>query len=267
MTRARKRIGERMALDEEARAALARSREAAPWAARRLIRAASEATLATRAGEQPYASLVTPAAAPDLSPLLWLSALSPHTRHLAEEPRCALLIAGPAPGPNPQTRPRVTLTGLAARVAEAEVPALKARWLARHPYAGLYADLPDFSLWRVTIAEAQYVGGFAMAHRLAAAALRPDPAAVEAVARAEAEIVTHVNEDHPDACDAIATGLLGGAGEGWRLVSVDVDGCDFVRGEEIRRLAFEDPVGDADGVRRALILAARAGREAQGGRL
>jgi hypothetical protein len=251
-----------MALDEEARAALARSREAAPWQARRLIRAAKEATLATSAGGQPFASLVTPATAGDLSVLLWLSALSPHTRHLTEEPRCALLIAGPAPGPNPQTRPRVTVTCHAARVAEVEVPPLKARWLARHPYAGLYADLPDFSLWRLTPAEANYVGGFAMAHRLAAAALRPAPEAVAAIAAAEAEIMAHVNADHADACEAIATGLLGGQGEGWRMTAVDVDGCDFTRGEEVLRLAFEAPVADADGVRRALILAARAARAA-----
>jgi putative heme iron utilization protein len=250
-----------MALDEAARAALARSREAAPGLARRLIRAAKEATLATSAGGQPFASLVTPATAGDLSPLLWLSALSPHTRHLADEPRCALLFAGPAPGPNPQTRPRVTVTGLAARVPEGEVPALKARWLARHPYAGLYADLPDFSLWRVTPVEANVVGGFAMAHRLAAAALLPDAAAVAAIAAAEAEIIAHVNDDHPDACDAIATGLLGGTGDGWRMTAVDVDGCDLTRGEEVLRLAFERPVADADGVRRALILAARAARD------
>jgi len=251
-----------MALDEEARAALARSREAAPGLARGLIRAAAEATLATSDGGQPYASLVTPATAPDLSPLLWLSALSPHTRHLAQEPRCALLIAGPAPGPNPQTRPRVTLTGIAARVEGGEAAALKARWLARHPYATLYADLPDFSLWRVTIAEAQFVGGFAMAHRLAAAALAPDAAAVAALAATEAEIVAHVNADHADACDAIAAGLVGGAGEGWRLLSVDVDGCFLARGEAVLRLPFPRPVADADGVRRALILAARAGRDA-----
>lgn len=252
-----------MALDEEARAALARSREAAPGLARRLIRAAREATLATSAGGQPFASLVTPATAPDLSPLLWLSSLSPHTRHLAEEPRCALLFSGPAPGPNPQTRPRVTVTGRAARVEESEVAALKARWLSRHPYAGLYADLPDFSLWRITPAEANVVGGFAMAHRLPGAALRPDAAAVAAIAAAEAEIMAHVNEDHADACDAIAAGLPGGAGEGWRITAVDVDGCDFARGDEVLRLAFDAPARDADGVRRALILAARAARGAQ----
>jgi putative heme iron utilization protein len=254
-----------MAIDEAGRAALARGREEAPLQARRLVRAAAEATLATTAGGQPFASLVTPATEGDLSVLLWLSRLSAHTRHLAEEPRCALLFTGPATGPNPQTRPRVTLTGLAAPVPEPEVPALKARWLARHPYAGLYADLPDFTLWRIVPREGHYVGGFAMAHRLAAAALRPDAAAVAAIAAAEAGIIAHVNDDHAAACDAIGAGLLGGAGEGWRLTAVDVDGCDLTRQEEVRRLAFEAPVADADGVRRALILAARAARAGQAG--
>jgi putative heme iron utilization protein len=83
------------------------------------------------------------------------------------------------------------------------------------------------------------------------------------VAAAEAEIIGHVNEDHPDAVAAIATGLLGGAPGPWRLVTVDPDGCDISDGEASRRLAFPAPVGgDADGVRMALISAARDGRAA-----
>ena len=66
-----------------------------------LIRGAAAATLATSAEGQPFASLVTPAPAPDLSPLLWLSTLSEHTRHLAADPRCALLFVSAADGPNP----------------------------------------------------------------------------------------------------------------------------------------------------------------------
>ncbi|HWT10919.1 MAG TPA: pyridoxamine 5'-phosphate oxidase family protein, partial [Roseomonas sp.] len=114
-----------------------------------LIRGAASATLASSAEGQPFASLVTPAPAPDLSPLLWLSSLSAHTRQLAADPRCALLFTGTREGPNPQTAPRVTVTGLAERVPEAEAPPLKARWLARHPYAAPYADFADFGLWRV----------------------------------------------------------------------------------------------------------------------
>lgn len=233
--------------------------------ARGLIRGASAATLATAAAGQPFASLVTPAPAPDLSPLLWLSGLSEHTRHLAAEPRCALLFAGAAAGPNPQTAPRVTVTGLAERVGEAEAGPLKARWLARHPYAALYAGFADFALWRVRIGGALHVGGFARAERIRAAELAPDPAAVAAIEAAEAEIIAHVNGEHADAVAAIAQGLPGAGPGAWRLVAVDVDGCDFSEGNRTVRLAFLAPVSDADGVRAALIRAGREGRSRSGG--
>jgi putative heme iron utilization protein len=233
--------------------------------ARRLIRAARSATLATAQAGQPFASLVTPAMAPDLSPLMLLSSLSEHTRHLHADPRCALLITGAPTGPNPQTAPRVTVTGMAELVPADQVAALKARWLAVHPYAALYADFGDFALWRVRIGGALLVGGFARAVRLKASALLPDEAAVVAVAAAEAEIIGHVNEDHADAVAAIATGLLGGAPGPWRLVTVDPDGCDISDGEASHRLAFPAPLGDADAVRMALIRAAREGRAALAG--
>ena len=233
--------------------------------ARRLIRAARSATLATGQAGQPFASLVTPATAPDLSLLMLLSSLSEHTRHLQADPRCALMVAGAPTGPNPQTAPRVTVTGMAEQVPADQVAGLKARWLAVHPYAALYADFGDFALWRVRIGGALLVGGFARAVRLKASALAPDEAAVAAVAAAEAEIIGHVNQDHPDAVAAMATGLLGGAPGPWRLVAVDPDGCDMSNGGVSRRLAFPALVGDSDAVRMALIRAAREGRAALAG--
>jgi putative heme iron utilization protein len=224
--------------------------------ARQLIRAARAATLATQADGQPFASLVTPATAPDLSVLLWLSTLSEHTRQLAREGRCALLFTGEPTEANPQTAPRVTVTGLAEPIEDA---ALKARWLARHPYAALYADFADFALWRVAPQGALLVGGFARATRLRLAELRPDHAALAA---AEAEILAHVNADHPDAVAAIAQGL-GGAAGAWRLVAVDTEGCDLALGEAVLRLRFERPATEADDVRRALIRAAAAARRAR----
>ncbi|MFN3447142.1 MAG: HugZ family protein [Roseococcus sp.] len=225
--------------------------------ARRLIRAARAATLATQQDGQPFASLVTPATAPDLSILLWLSSLSEHTRHLLREPRCALLFTGEAETANPQTAPRVTVTGRAERIEDA---ALKARWLARHPYARLYADFADFALWRIAPEGALLVGGFARATRLRQAQLRPDPAHVAALAEAEAGIVAHVNADHADAVAAIAEGLLGGEPGPWRLVALDPEGCDLALEERVLRLAFPAPAADAEAVRKALILAARQAR-------
>lgn len=230
--------------------------------ARRLIRAAASATLATQAEGQPFASLVTPCAAPDLSPLLLLSSLSEHTRQLRAEPRCALLFTGQPAEANPQTAPRVTLTGLAAPVPEAEVPGLKARFLAKHPYAALYADFGDFALWRIAPGGALLVGGFARAVRLRLSDLLPDPAAVAAVAAAEGRIVAHMNEDHAGAVAAIATRLLGGAEGDWRVAAVDPDGADLAAGEAVLRLNFNSPVTGPEGVRAELIRATEAARTA-----
>lgn len=234
--------------------------------ARALLRGARQGVLATQRDGQPYAALVTPAMAPDLSVLLWLSRLSEHARQLAAEPRCALMVQGEATGENPQTAPRVTVTGLAAPVEEGEEGALKAWWLAHHPYAEAYAGFGDFSLWRILPQAAQLVGGFAAAARLKGSELRPDPGAVAAVAAAAPAIIAHMNDDHAEAVEIIAARLLGQApaagAEGWRMLAVDVDGCLFSRGAERCRLDFAAPAADASGVRQALVAAARAARAA-----
>jgi heme oxygenase (biliverdin-IX-beta and delta-forming) len=237
-------------------------------AARRLIRGARSGVLATNTkGESPagagagtpFASLVTPATAPDLSPLLWLSGIARHTRNLAADPRCSLLLMGPPSGPNPQTAPRVTLIGSAAPLPD---PALRARWLALHPYADQYAELPDFSLWRLSIAAAHFVGGFAAAASIRPAGLLPDAQAVAAIAAAEPAILAHCNADHAAALDAIAAAESSTPGAGWRLVAVDVDGCDLARGETALRIPFAAPVASPGEVRAELVRLAAAARHA-----
>ena len=220
------------------------------WIVRRLLRASRSATLATSMQGQPFASLVTPASAPDLSLLLFLSDLSEHTRHLRSDPRCALLMTAAAPEANPQTAPRVTVTGLAEAVDDT---VLKARYLAVHPYAALYAGFADFHLWRIKPLNALFVGGFARAVRLKSADLTPDPTAVAAIAAAEASIVAHCNQDHPAALAAIARE----PGE-WRMVAADVDGFDLALGDRVMRIPWAAPVGTAGDVRSELVRLAKA---------
>jgi putative heme iron utilization protein len=222
------------------------------WASRKLLRAARGGTLATAVQGQPFATLVTPACAADLSVLLLLSDLSEHTRHLRAEPRCSVLVSGTPAAANPQTAPRVTVTGLAE---VADDPALKARFLAVHPYASLYADFGDFHLWRIRPAGALFVGGFARAARVKLAELLPDPAAVAAIDAAADDIIGHCNADHPDAMAAIA----GGAGA-WRMAAVDVDGCDLASGDVVKRVSWAAPVGSPGEVRAELVRLARAAR-------
>lgn len=229
--------------------------------ARRLLRGAAACVLATQRDGQPFAALVAPAFTPGMAALLLLSSLSEHTRELMLEPRCALIAVGRPDGPNPQTAERATLTGLAAPVPPEEVAGLKARYLARRPYAALYADFEDFALWRISPGGGQYVGGFARAHRLRIGQILPDPAAVAAMAAAEAEILEHMNEDHAGAVGAIAGALAGQGTDGpWRMVALDPDGADIASGEEVVRLHFSAPAATAEAVRTELVAAARTAR-------
>lgn len=226
--------------------------ETPAFQARCLLRAARGGCLATSAAGQPFASLVTPACMPDGALLLLLSRLSEHTRHLMADPRCSVMVSGAAESANPQTTPRVTITGVAEVVDDA---ALKARYLAVHPYAELYAGFGDFATWRIAPAAGLLVGGFARAVRLKAADLVPEPGAVAALLAAEAGILGHCNRDHPDALAAIA----GSAGD-WRMVTADADGFDLALGERVVRFAWSAPVTDAADVRRALVRMTKAAR-------
>jgi putative heme iron utilization protein len=226
------------------------------WAARLLLRAAPVGTLARSADGQPFASLVTPATAPDASVLLLLSDLSEHTRHLRADPRAALLVSGAAVSANPQTAPRLTLTGLAETLDDA---ALKARWLALHPYGALYTDFADFHLWRLRPRGGLFVAGFARATRLRPADLAPEPAGVAAIEAAAAGIMHQCNTDRAEALGAIARAGGGEAGD-WRMVALDVDGCDLAAGERVQRIAWSAPVAGLDAVSLELDSLARVAR-------
>ena len=221
--------------------------------ARRLLRQARSGVLATSGDGQPFASLVTPATAPDGSILLLLSDLSEHTRHLRAEPRCAVMVSGDADGPNAQTAPRLTVTGLAAIETD---PDFKARWVALHPYAAFYADFGDFNLWRIMPGGGLFVGGFARAHRLRQADLVTDCPSVEA---AEPGVIAHCNDDHSDAITLIANDF-GYLGEGWRMVACDVDGFDAALGDAVNRIAWPEPLDNPGAIRTALVLFAGAAR-------
>ena len=234
-----------MATREELDQTLSPAREA-----RNLLRATRVGTLATAVRDegrqgQPFASLVTPACSADLSILLYLSDLSEHTRHLMADPRCSVLVTGAPTSANPQTAPRVTVTGLAET---SDDPAMKARFLAVHPYASLYADFADFRIWRIRLMGALFIGGFARAVRLKVGDLLPDAAPVGAIAAAEAAIIHHCNQHDSDVLSAIA----GKPGD-WRMVTVDVDGCDLASGDQVIRVPWSKPAIDAGAVRTELV--------------
>ncbi len=219
--------------------------------ARRLIRACDRAVLATSLADGtawPYGSLVFTACDHGAAPLLLLSDLADHTKNLQADDRASLLFDGTGGLDDPLTGARASVLG---RLAKTDDPRHRARYLARHPSAGGYADFSDFNLYRMTIERARLVAGFGSIHWLDAAEVGTDTTA--ALAEAEADIVAHMNDDHGEAVDLYARVLSGMPGSGWVMTGVDPEGLDLRLGGRTARLDFDHPVADAEGARAELV--------------
>lgn len=235
-----------------------------PRTVRDLLRGLDRASLATSlpgdAAGWPYASLVLVAVDHDLTPILLLSDLAEHTRAIQADGRVSLLFDGTAGLDQPLTGPRVTVVGRAERTQDER---LKARFMARHPDASLYAGFKDFGFYRVVPERAHLVGGFGRIRWIERAEL----AAPQAPGLAEAEpgIVSHMNEDHGDAVQLYAEKLIGRSGSDWRMTGIDPEGIDLRRGGEVARLAFDAPLAAAGEARKVLVALVGKARSRENG--
>ncbi len=231
--------------------------------AKRLLRSIRAGSLATLNGSgDPFASLITVATDHDGTPLFLVSQLSAHTRHLDKDPRASLLLAETGEG-DPLAHPRLTIVGIAAKVVEpAARAAVRARFLARHPKAALYADFGDFSFWRLAMEQIHLNGGFARAARFPAdRLLTPLGGAGELIA-AEAGAVAHMNVDHADALALYAQVIAGKPPGAWVATGLDPDGMDLACGDLAARIPFPDRVTNAHDLRKVLVKLAHAARAA-----
>ncbi len=227
--------------------------------AKHLLRTIRSGALATLGGDgAPFATLVTVATDLDGSPLLLTSRLSGHTANMEREPRVSILLAQTGKG-DPLAHPRLTVIGRAEQIME---PRIRARFLARHPKAELYADFADFSFWRVAIAGGHLNGGFARAATLSAADLATDLSGAEPLVEAEAGALAHMNEDHREALELYATKLAGASPGAWRTTGLDPEGIDLMLGDQTARVAFPERVNHPKELRLVLRnLADRARRD------
>jgi len=233
--------------------------------AREVMRAADRATLATlMRGDQPdegapYASLVLVALDHDASPLLLISTLADHTRNLGADGRVSLLFDGTAGLDEPLTGPRVSVQGTARRTDD---PRHRARFLARHPGASMYAGFKDFAFWRIEVTRAHLVAGFGRIHWIAGGDLLLDTRDSAALAASESAIIEHMNADHADAVQLYAARLLNRGGEGWKMTGIDPEGADLRLGGAVARLPFERAVHDAESARAELVRLVKLARQA-----
>ncbi|MBW6507666.1 MAG: pyridoxamine 5-phosphate oxidase [Rhodobacteraceae bacterium] len=107
--------------------------------------------------------------------LALLSGLALHSQAMAKAPVAGILIGEPGPKGDPLSHPRLSLS-VTARFVPAQVATeqgLRARWLAQHPKARVYVDLPDFRFMQLAPTAAFLNGGFGKAFALTAEDLMP----------------------------------------------------------------------------------------------
>ncbi len=122
-------------------------------------------SLAERDGKPyPFVSLVLPALSADGEIILLLSDLSDHAKNLQRDPRASLLMDGTLELKEPLTGPRLTLLGEV--LVSPDQAGDKARYLAVHPEAAMYAGFGDFRFYRFRYSEGLFVAGFGRIFRL-----------------------------------------------------------------------------------------------------
>lgn len=218
--------------------------------ARRLLRTVRAGALATldRGSGAPFASLVTVATDVDGSPLFLMSRLASHMANLEADPRASILLAETGRG-DPLAHPRLTIIGQAERSAE---PRIRARFLARHPKAELYADFADFSFWRLTVLSGHLNGGFARAAKLNTDDMITDLSGAEALLAAEAEALDHLNVNHRDTLVLYAMRLARAPSGPWRATGLDPEGLDLAAGDLTTRILFPQRITNPGDLRRIL---------------
>uniref|UniRef100_A0A803Q3N3 DUF2470 domain-containing protein n=1 Tax=Cannabis sativa TaxID=3483 RepID=A0A803Q3N3_CANSA len=144
----------------------------------------------------PSGSMVDFACDTDGSPILAVSSLAFHSKDLAANGKCSLLVAR---DPEDRTDLVITLHGDAIPVSEIDQASVRSAYLARHPNA-FWVDFGDFQFLRIQPKVVRYVSGVATA-LLGSGEFSSEEykdAKVDPIAQFSKPVVTHMNKDHED---------------------------------------------------------------------
>lgn len=223
------------------------------WICRHLVRSREKAVVATVMRDtpgDPYASLVLTASDHQGNPLIYISDLAEHTKNIWQNNRGSMLFEKTAGLNDPLSGARVTLQG---SFEECKDETLLERYFKRHEQSRKYSSAHSFFLYRMKVERAHLVAGFGRIYWLNADEYFGTTGECTGLADAEHGIVTHMNEDHSDALDLIATRLLGFETEGWTLTGMDAEGFDMRHRDQVARYDFAAPLASAADTRPVMV--------------
>jgi len=154
--------------------------------------------------------------------VLLISHLAEHTHNVGADARASFLVADL--GPDVQTSARATLLGNARQVVDA---ALEERYLRFFPEHARYLEIGGFAFWTIEPLQLRFIEGFGSQHWIATDAYL---ARAEEIARIEASVLEHMNQDHRDALFAYCAHAHAMTPEHAEMIGFDCDGFDIRAG-------------------------------------
>jgi putative heme iron utilization protein len=223
--------------------------------ARELVRSHRSGVLSSHSAKfpgYPYGSALPHVCDQAGRPIVLISHLAEHTHNVEADPRVSFIVC--ASGPDLQAQPRVTVLGTARPPTSPEV--IAARYLRFYPDHEQYLQIGGFRFFVVEPAQVRFIQGFGGLHWIAG----EHYVAGNPLEAAEADILQHMNEDHPDALRDYCRHVHGVTPRRAEMVGIDGDGFDVRADGTLLRIAFTEPVVNPGQVRAALIALANASR-------
>jgi len=233
--------------------------------ARTLLARGRQGALATNSIRHPgwpFTS-VMPYAVDEVSPLFLISRMAIHTQNILKDDRASLLVTLSGGTYDPLSAERVTLVG---RVTPTDTtPAIRQRYLDRHPEAERWVDFGDFGFYRFRSEDVYYVGGFGVMGWVATNDF--DKAEPDPLAEHVDGIVEHMNKDHAEALRLIARRFASVEASTVTMTGCDRAGID-VRAETGEgsvpvRIDFPEEVQSSADARRVLVAMTKEARAAK----
>ena len=237
--------------------------------ARALVQSERHGVLSTahaREGGWPFGSIVPYAVLPEGDPVIWLSAIAEHTKNLAAEPRCCLLVNDSTRLDDVQAAPRVALLARAAVLEGAGAAAAEEAYRARFPDSGAMGSAHDFAFHLLRVEKVRWIAGFGSMGWLARAEWTTT-AAADPLEPYAAAIAEHLNADHADALLELASHFARVDGRAARVTGADAGGLTLEvtprgRGKpQSVRVPFPAPCATPDEVRTTVIALLRDARK------
>lgn len=226
--------------------------------ARKLLRSRTFGVLSTHSSDvpgYPFGS-ITPYV-PDAQgrPMILISTLAQHTKNIRKDPKVCLTVWEDTEHPDPQTVGRLSWMGDAVLIEDQGQA--KQRYLSYQPTSARHFEMHDFSLYRIELTRARYIGGFGAIFWVANEQMLP----ANPLAEHEAGILKHMNDDHAAALVKYVKAFKGRDAKEARMAGIDPEGFDVVADGHRLRFDLDPPATTQDDVRKAMI---RLTRDASG---